>query len=616
MAQCSATKSRCEFLYTLILIGDNHVGKSSLLRRGMHDKFPECMKSTIGIDFDMKQFIVDGKNIKVRVWDTAGTDPYKHMIRPFICDSHGAFVVFDLTDLKTFNNIAEWIKELHQYGSKELSIILVGSKSDLVTRRQVTYDQAMTLAIQFNFQYIETSALNGSNVEQMFISLVTNIYYKTVQVTDTPLSLPKVITTIPPSSSVSSQEISTNKTEILCDICASKKSMVTMPCHGCAKNFCQKHLSEHREKLKKDLNKIINEHDKILQDFHMRINRSSNSLDNDDARALLKQIDEWQTRTIDACRRTADETRGIVTRLFSKKKENNIVKKRIEILRNELIQHRQSEKLIENDLERLKQKVDELKNDMIQLMALPETIIIQTQPIDWRKILNISRPSNTDQIVNHYILVIGEIGAGKSTIIDYTANFFANKRTFYNRILRTTVNPSHALITTNMDSYVQATMTNYYRFPIDDRENIVFIDTINFSDDNKILSGNKPVDLLDIDEFAGIMLVIDARNFNGKNLSNEIKKYINDMYSSTTEQFRQLFVVVTHCKSCNLEFDLLKLGLPENINVFSMENSAYSSEKQLQRRSRTEDDFLASMQTIEQIVNKILDGSDQQWNII
>ncbi|CAF3053111.1 unnamed protein product [Rotaria sp. Silwood2] len=516
------------------------------------------------------------------------------MIRPFIRDVHGAFVVFDLTDLQTFNSIVEWIEELHQYGSQELSIILVGSKSDLIIQRQITHDQAMTFASQFNFQYVETSALNGSNVEQMFISLITNIYHKTVQVKDTPLSLPIVMTNVLPSS-FNSQQVSIDKTKSSCDICASKESVTIMLCHGCAQHFCQKHFYEHRDKLKTDLKKIINEHDEILQDFHMSLNHASNSLDNDNARALLKQIDEWQTRTIDACCRTADETRGIIARLFKQQ---------------------QSEKFIENDLERLKQKVEQFKNDTIQLITSSETIIIQTQSIDWRKVFNISRPSNIDQIINHYVLVIGEIGAGicphgKSTIIDYTANFFANNRTFRNRILRTTINPSYALITTNMDSYVQATMANYYRFPIDDQENIVFIDTINFSNNDTILNNDIPIDLLDIDQFAAIILVIDAKNFDQKYLSNEIKKYIDDMYSSTIEAFQQLFVVVTHCKSCTLEFDLSKFVLPVNITIFGMENSAYSSDEQLQTRARIEDDFLASMQTIEQIVNKILNGTDQ-----
>ncbi|CAF3108114.1 unnamed protein product [Rotaria sp. Silwood2] len=631
MAQNSTIEYEHDFIFKLILIGDDSVGKTSLLHRAVNDEFSFRVGSTLGVDFYIKQFVINGKKIKAQVWDTNGTDRFKVLTRLYYHNVQGAFVVFDLTDSTTFDSTAEWVEELHKYGHKDVFITLIGNKSDLTSRRQVTYEQAIALAEKLGFLYVETSAFNSSNVEQMFILLIRSILHNTTQVMNTQLSHPINIVTV---SSGSSEQVSNDKTRVSCNICASNESTAIMSCDGCAQHFCQKHLDGHQEQLKKDLNKIINAYEEILQDFQMEMSHPSNPCDNDDARTLLKQIDEWQTKTIDACYRTADEARGIVARLFSKKKEKTNLKKKIETLRKEITEQKQSEKFMESDLERLKEKVEALKHDMEQLMTLSEPITLQTQSINWWKILNISRPSNTDQILNHYVLVTGAIGAGmyalcnyyntyynvlcllgKSTIIDYIANYFADRHEFNKRILRITENPSYALVTTNIETCVQTTMTNYYRFPINDRENILFIETINFDNDDKIPSNDIPVDCLDIDRFTAIIIGIDGKNFDETNLLSEITAYTGNTNSSVTELFPQLFVIVTHCRSCNLKFDSSKFKLPGNINIYGMENSAYSSSDQAQAQDRVENDFLASRKTIEQILNNLLDGSDQHHHI-
>jgi Ras-related protein Rab-11A len=86
--------------------------------------------------------------------------------------------VFDLTKPDSFDHIATWIDEVHQHTPPDLPIVLVGNKLDLVDQRKVSREQATALAEQLNLSYMETSALNATNVEKAFNLLVSSIYQK------------------------------------------------------------------------------------------------------------------------------------------------------------------------------------------------------------------------------------------------------------------------------------------------------------------------------------------------------------------------------------------------------------------------------------------------------
>src|SRR5437764_1105147 len=105
----------------------------------------------------------------------------------------------------------------------------------------------------------------------------------------------------------------------MCYTCAPKKMLAITSCHGCQHHFCRKHFNEHRDHLSKYLNNNIDLHDEILQDLKTRIDRSlKDQLNNDGARELLRQIDEWEERTVNACRHAADKARASIKQLFDK----------------------------------------------------------------------------------------------------------------------------------------------------------------------------------------------------------------------------------------------------------------------------------------------------------
>ncbi|UJR35737.1 hypothetical protein I4U23_028487 [Adineta vaga] len=178
MKRSTTISSEYDFIFKIVIIGDSSVGKSNLLLRFTRNEFRLDTQSTIGVEFANKQLLIDGKRVKTQVWDTAGQERFKTVIPQFYRGSEGALVVFDLTKPNTFEHVSTWVEEVYRHTPSDLPIVLVGNKSDLTHERRISREQATDLARRLNLSYMETSALNASNVEQAFILLVSSIYEK------------------------------------------------------------------------------------------------------------------------------------------------------------------------------------------------------------------------------------------------------------------------------------------------------------------------------------------------------------------------------------------------------------------------------------------------------
>ncbi|KAK9462963.1 ras family-domain-containing protein [Lipomyces oligophaga] len=165
-----------DYLFKVVLIGDSGVGKSNLLSRFTRDEFNPDSKSTIGVEFATRSIAVDGKTIKAQIWDTAGQERYRAITNAYYRGAVGALLVYDITKSQTYENSSRWLKELRDHADSNIVIMLVGNKSDLEPQRGVSTDEAKTFAAENNLSFIETSALNASNVESAFQSILTEIY--------------------------------------------------------------------------------------------------------------------------------------------------------------------------------------------------------------------------------------------------------------------------------------------------------------------------------------------------------------------------------------------------------------------------------------------------------
>mmetsp|Transcript_60445 Transcript_60445/g.148697 ORF Transcript_60445/g.148697 Transcript_60445/m.148697 type:complete len:222 (+) Transcript_60445:178-843(+) len=165
-----------DYLFKVVLIGDSGVGKSNLLSRFTRNEFNLESKSTIGVEFATRSIQVDGKTIKAQIWDTAGQERYRAITSAYYRGAVGALLVYDIAKHVTFENVDRWLKELRDHADHNIVIMLVGNKSDLRHLRAVPTDDSKSYAEQRNLSFIETSALDSTNVEQAFQTILTEIY--------------------------------------------------------------------------------------------------------------------------------------------------------------------------------------------------------------------------------------------------------------------------------------------------------------------------------------------------------------------------------------------------------------------------------------------------------
>ncbi|EPR59731.1 Ras-related protein Rab11 [Toxoplasma gondii TgCatPRC2] len=180
-----------DYLYKIVLIGDSGVGKSNMLSRFTRDEFNLESKSTIGVEFATKSVYLDeGKVIKAQIWDTAGQERYRAITSAYYRGAVGALLVYDITKRQSFENVERWLKELRDHADPNIVILLVGNKSDLKHLRAVSVEEATKFANREHLAFIETSALDATNVEQAFHQILAEIYLlrQKKQIEDNPQS--------------------------------------------------------------------------------------------------------------------------------------------------------------------------------------------------------------------------------------------------------------------------------------------------------------------------------------------------------------------------------------------------------------------------------------------
>jgi len=133
-------------------------------------------KPTIGVEFAAKNLTVGDKTIKAQIWDTAGQERFRAITSSFYKGAVGALLVYDITKETTFENLEKWLKELLNFSEPNAVIMLVGNKCDLRNLRQVKVEDATAFAEKYKLAFLETSALDATNVETAFQRVVTEIY--------------------------------------------------------------------------------------------------------------------------------------------------------------------------------------------------------------------------------------------------------------------------------------------------------------------------------------------------------------------------------------------------------------------------------------------------------
>lgn len=155
--------------------GDGGVGKTTLLHRYVEGKFSSETKMTIGVEFFLKELMIDDQKVLLQLWDFGGQERFRFLLKSYVIGARGALLMFDLTRAMSLERIPEWVN-ICRKENPNLPILFLGSKADLLDDMNISKDYIMSFKEKFNlYDYLEVSSKTGQNVESAFESVTKEI---------------------------------------------------------------------------------------------------------------------------------------------------------------------------------------------------------------------------------------------------------------------------------------------------------------------------------------------------------------------------------------------------------------------------------------------------------
>ena len=164
----------------LITLGNSTVGKSSFITKYIDNSFTFNYTTTLGVDFKQKKIkLKNGKDVRLRIFDTAGQERYRAVSASFIKKADGVILMYDISDLDSFEAVDNWIKSIREIGKEKLPIVLVGNKCDLSDdERKISLVEGQDKANEFQIPFYETSCKDGINIKEALEKLIDDIIEK------------------------------------------------------------------------------------------------------------------------------------------------------------------------------------------------------------------------------------------------------------------------------------------------------------------------------------------------------------------------------------------------------------------------------------------------------
>ena len=161
--------------FKIVILGDSGVGKTAIISRLTDGYFDEDMTSTVGVEYRTHDIDTTVGTVRLNIWDTAGQEKFRSVVRSYFRNSVAAVLCFDCNNRKSFDGLDTWLNDLHTFGSPNAIVLLVSNKIDIAAERTVTQAEAEDFAKRHGIEYLETSAKDGSNIEEVFIRLAQSI---------------------------------------------------------------------------------------------------------------------------------------------------------------------------------------------------------------------------------------------------------------------------------------------------------------------------------------------------------------------------------------------------------------------------------------------------------
>ncbi|MFX1340086.1 MAG: Rab family GTPase [Promethearchaeota archaeon] len=166
----------------MVVVGDTGVGKSTLLSKFVNGLFTTEYTMTIGTDFHVKTISINTKEgpvlVRIQIWDVGGQERFSSLRPMYYRNSEGGLILFDLTSYNSFKNVSRWIEEIRVNTEEEIPLFLVGNKRDLRDQRAISIEEIFDFTHRYNLYYMETSAITGENVDEIFERLTRLMLFK------------------------------------------------------------------------------------------------------------------------------------------------------------------------------------------------------------------------------------------------------------------------------------------------------------------------------------------------------------------------------------------------------------------------------------------------------
>ena len=160
----------------IVLIGESAVGKTCIIKRFTSGTFEIESISSLSAQISSKEIEINSQIYNIDIWDTAGQEKYRSLVKIFYKNSKAIIFVYDITNYKSFEELKKyWIPQTKQLLNENIVYGLVGNKSDLYEKEEVNENEARNFANQINAIFFLNSALNNSGINDLFKNVVHKI---------------------------------------------------------------------------------------------------------------------------------------------------------------------------------------------------------------------------------------------------------------------------------------------------------------------------------------------------------------------------------------------------------------------------------------------------------
>ena len=160
--------------YKIAIIGNQHVGKTTILSRYKYEATDDVYAPTVGIDFLTKNVFLEDKTIRLIMWDTAGQERFKSLIPSYLKNANCVILTYDITDKSSFTSLNKWLSDARDNIVEGTFLILCGNKIDLNNKRVIPREEAEKFCEENKIAYAETSASTGEGINELFNTIISN----------------------------------------------------------------------------------------------------------------------------------------------------------------------------------------------------------------------------------------------------------------------------------------------------------------------------------------------------------------------------------------------------------------------------------------------------------